>query len=308
MLIDPLSDVLTLLRPQSAISIGIDLAGDWAFHFSGHESIKFNAVTRGLCWVNVAGGAWHRIEQNGCFLLTQGLPFTLASDPTVPPMDASALYQDVTGPIATWNEGGDMYLIGGCFIFAERDSAALLGALPPIIAVDARSPHASVLQWALAQLAVELDQHRPGGALMSDHLAHFMLVHILRLHLETADERHPSWLHALADRQISSALTAIHGDPARAWALADLAAQAGMSRSVFAERFRAGVGLSAMDYLTRWRMLLARDRLRHTADSIASIALSVGYQSEAAFSTAFKRANHGSPRQFRRETAQGRSI
>ena len=303
MSIDPLSDVLALLRPRSAISVGLDIARDWAFRFPRHDGIKFNAVMRGACWIRMEGDdAWHRIEQGGCFLLTRGLPFTLASDPAVPVEDAAILYRDVTGPIATWNGGGDMFLIGGRFTF-EADEAALLSALPPLLVLDSRSPHASVLQWSLGQLAEELRQRRPGGALLSEHLAHFMLVHILRLYLADSTGRDASWLHGLADRQLSRALASLHGDPARNWSLAELAAEAGMSRSVFAERFRRVVGLSAMDYLTRWRMLLARDRLRHTSASVASIALAVGYQSEAAFSTAFKRVHQDSPRQFRRQAA-----
>lgn len=302
--VDPLSEVLSLLRPRSAVSVGLDLAGDWSFLFPRHEGIKFNAVVTGACWISMHGSdQWHRLEQGGCFLLTRGLPFILASDPALPPADPADLYREPLGPVATWKGGGEMLLVGGRFTFPQGDGSALLSALPPLLLIDSRSPHASVLQWSLAQLAEELGQRRPGGALLSEHLAHLMLVHILRLYLEGSGGRQASWLHGLADRQLSRALSALHDDPSRNWTLADLAGIAGMSRTVFAERFRKVVGHSAMDYLTRWRMLLARDRLRHTGDSIASIALSVGYQSEAAFSTAFKRATNGSPRQFRREPA-----
>ncbi|WEK05266.1 MAG: AraC family transcriptional regulator [Candidatus Devosia phytovorans] len=300
MVTDPLSDILALLRPRSAISVGLDIAGDWCFSFPSHVGIKFNAVMHGECYLRMDGSeTWHHLRQGSCFLLTLGLPFTLASDPSLPPRPAAILYRDVTGPVANFNGGGDLFLIGGRFTF-EGEGAALLAALPPVLLLDSVSPEASVLQWSLTQLTDELRQHRPGGALLSEHLAHLMLVHILRLYLERAAPGEVSWLQALADRHLGRALSALHAEPARSWTLAELAARAGLSRTVFAERFRRVVGLSAGDYLIRWRMLLARDRLRHTADGIGQIALSVGYQSEAAFSTAFKRVTDLSPRQYRR--------
>jgi AraC-like DNA-binding protein len=128
-------------------------------------------------------------------------------------------------------------------------------------------------------------------------------VQVLRLHLQAQQTAGLGWFQALADRQLSRVVGAMHGDPAHRWTLQELARTAGMSRSTFAERFKRLVGSSPMDYLTRWRMLVAGDRLRHSADSISSIALGIGYQSESAFSTAFKRAMACSPRQFRRQVA-----
>ena len=108
------------------------------------------------------------------------------------------------------------------------------------------------------------------------------------------------WLFALADKQISAAIGAMHEDPAHGWTLQALAERAGMSRSTFALKFKAMVGASPMDYLTRWRMLLAGDRLASSSDPVSVIALSLGYESESAFSTAFKRVMGCSPRQHSR--------
>jgi AraC-like DNA-binding protein len=108
------------------------------------------------------------------------------------------------------------------------------------------------------------------------------------------------WLFALADRQMAAAIGAMHEEPAHHWTLQTLAERAGMSRSSFALKFKATVGVSPMDYLTRWRMLLAADRLANGSEPVSAIALSLGYESESAFSTAFKRTMGRSPRQYGR--------
>ncbi len=155
----------------------------------------------------------------------------------------------------------------------------------------------------------ELREPQPGGSLVAQHLAYMILVQALRLHLAEGLKGGVGWLFALADQQMSAAIHAMHDDPAHRWTLQALAARAGMSRSTFALKFKQTVGESAMEYLTRWRMLLAGDRLMSTGDPISAIALSLGYESESAFSTAFKRVMGCSPRQYSRgqkeESAEG---
>jgi AraC-like DNA-binding protein len=124
-----------------------------------------------------------------------------------------------------------------------------------------------------------------------------MLAQAIRLHLERGSQNGVGWLFALADKQLCAAMQAMHGDPARHWTLQMLAERAGMSRTIFASRFKETVGSSVMEYLSRWRMLLAGDKLRNSHASVSAIALELGYESESAFSKAFKRkmaAHHGS--------------
>jgi AraC-like DNA-binding protein len=299
--VDPLSDVLSLLKPQSTISVGLDAGGDWAIGFPAHAGIKFNAVMRGACWVLVEGDSEPcRIEEGDCFLLTKGRPFVLATDLSLPRMDPDPIYCKAMNGIATCNGGSDFFLIGGRFTFAGEHAAVLFDALPSVVHIRGASSQASVLRWALDQLAAELREGQPGGFLVSEHLAHIMLVQVLRLSLSAPGGSGAGWFHALSDRQMSKVISALHANPARRWTLQQLASVAGMSRSTFAQRFKQVVGASPMDYLTRWRMLLAGDRLRNSGNSIASIGLSIGYESESAFSTAFKRAMACSPRQFQR--------
>jgi AraC-like DNA-binding protein len=127
-----------------------------------------------------------------------------------------------------------------------------------------------------------------------------MLVQALRLHLAEGLRGGVGWLFALADKQIGAAIQTMHDDPAHRWNLQELAECAGMSRSSFALKFKLTVGESPMVYLTRWRMLLAEDRLANSTDPISAVALALGYESESAFSTAFRRVVGCSPRQYGR--------
>jgi AraC-like DNA-binding protein len=131
-----------------------------------------------------------------------------------------------------------------------------------------------------------------------------MLIHALRLHLAEGPQGGVGWLFALADRQMGAAISAMHEAPARRWTLQELAEHVGMSRSTFAQRFKETVGESPMEYLTRWRMMLAADRVENSKESVGTIALSLGYESESAFSTAFKRVMGCSPRQYSRDRSQ----
>lgn len=200
--------------------------------------------------------------------------------------------------IATCNGGGDFFLIGGRFAFEGDHAGLLFGALPAIVHIRDATNQAAVLRWALEQLALELKQGSPGGALMADHLAQIMLLQVLRLWL--ASGKQSGWLGALADHRLTRALGAMHAEPQRRWTLVELAGLAGMSRTTFAERFRDVVGQTPLDYLASWRMRLAADRLHRSADSVAAIGFSVGYESEAAFSTAFRRVTGRTPMQYRR--------
>lgn len=298
---DPLSDVLLLLKPRSYISASLDAGGDWSLAFPAHQGIKFNAVMRGACWVSVEGcPKTLRLEEGDCFLLTQGRPFKLTTDPSLDPIDCGSIYDAAQDGIAMCNGGGDFFLVGGRFAFAGDHAAILFGALPPIIHVRESSDQASILRWSLDQFASELREGELGSVLVAEHLAHIMLVQALRLYLTTSANGGVGWFFALSDRQIGIAVRAMHADPAHRWTLEELGRMAGMSRTTFAQKFRQRVGTTPMAYLTRWRMLIACDRLGNFRENVASIAFSLGYESESSFSMAFKRTMACSPKQYQR--------
>jgi AraC-like DNA-binding protein len=298
---DPLSDVLSLLKPRSYKAGGFDAGGDISLRFPEHHGIKCYAVVSGQCWLAVEGVPDPvRLSSGDCFLLPRGWPFRLASDLTLAPTDALALFRAKgNGSVSLYNGGGECCIVGGHFVLDGNHADILLGMLPPIVHIRKESDKAAP-RWSLDRMMQELLDPQPGGFLVIDHLVHMMLVQALRLHLAEGIEGGVGWLFALADRQMSAAITAMHDDPGRRWTLQALAERAGMSRTTFALKFKETVGASPMDYLTRWRMLVAGDRLATSGDPISVIALSLGYESESAFSTAFKRVMGRSPRQYGR--------
>ena len=303
---DPLSDVLSLLRPRSSVSACLDAGGEWSVRFPAYEDgIKCGAVASGACWLAVEGEADAvRLEAGDCFLLPSGRAFRLASDLAVPSQDAHDVFPGAQDGVATVGGGGGLFLVSSRFALAGPQAGLLLGLLPPVVYVRGGEGSAA-LRWSIERMAEELREARPGGHLVAEHLAHMVLVQALRLHLASGVEGGVGWLFALDDRRLGGAIAALHGDPGRRWTLHDMAERAGMSRSTFALRFREAVGEPPMDYLTRWRMLLAHDRLTRSAEPVAAIAFSVGYASESAFCTAFKRVMGHPPGRGRAAGSRG---
>ena len=155
------------------------------------------------------------------------------------------------------------------------------------------------MRWSLERMREEVRDPQPGGSLIAQQLAYVMLVQALRLHLAEGVKGGVGWLFALADKQMRAAITSMHEEPAHQWTLQELAARAGMSRSIFALKFKQTVGTTPMEYLTRWRMMLAADRLKESGDTIYAIASALGYESESASvkhsneSWVFRRASMG---------------
>ena len=295
---DPLSDVLSLLKTRSYMSGSFDIGGDWSFQFDAFEGIKFFAVVSGGFWIAVEGDPTPAHVQAGdCFLMPRGRQFRLASDLALSPTDASELVrQPPNGGVRTINGGGGSLSFGGHIRFAESHADILLGMLPPVVYLQRASDKAA-MRWSLDRLTLELREPQPGGFLVAQQLATTMVIQALRLHLAGQEPGRVGWLFALADKQISLALQAMHDDPAHRWTVQSLAERAGMSRTAFTLKFKDRVGKSPIEYLIDWRMLLAGDKLKYSTDPISSIALSVGYESESSFSTAFRRVMGCSPRQ-----------
>lgn len=298
---DALSDVLLLLKPRSYRAGGFDLGGDFAIKFAKHESIKCYAVVSGECWLSVEGvpdGV--RLSAGDCFVLPRALPSCLASDLTLTPVEAETVFPfPLNGRIASYNGGGDCLLVGGNFNVVGKPADILFTELPRIVHIRKESDKAA-MRWSLERLREELRDPQPGGFLVAQQLAYVMLVQALRLHLAEGLRDRVGWIFALSDKQMSAAITSMHDEPAHDWTVEELGQRAGMSRSTFALRFKERVGVSPMEYLTRWRMLLAGDRMANTSDSISEIAQSLGYESASAFTKAFERIMGCSPRQYSR--------
>lgn len=269
--------------------------------FDAPDVVKFNAVRRGSCLLEVDGvDEAIELAEGDCYLLTRRRAFTLRSDPEAVPVDAGTVFAVAEGGVARAGEGDDVFLIGGGFSFGTRAQELLLDRLPPVVHVPAGTPHAETVRWALAAIDQELTDRPMASTLVAEQLAVVMLVHVLRLHLAREPHEVSGWLAGLGDPVVAAALTSLHRDPARSWTVAELAGAAAVSRSTLAARFKATVGQGPLEYLTRWRIELAARRLREGGDTLASIAHSVGYGSESALSVAFKRVLGMPPGDYRK--------
>ena len=295
---DPLSDIVGLLHPHDCVAAGLDAGGDWRVRFDRHAGLKCNAVLEGSCWLRVEGmDTPLRLEAGDCAILPHGRPFVLSARPMEDGVDAAAIYAPVPhGGTAVHGGGGAFFMTGARFLLAGPVADALLRALPLALVVRAGASGDAV-RWSLAQIAEELRADRPGRALSVAHLSHYVFVQALRSHLsDTAPAT--GWLALLADRHLSRAVAAMHGDPARPWRVGELAAEAGLSRTAFAVRFRRVSDETPMGYLTRLRMLRAAAALRRGAPRLARVAAEAGYASESAFGTAFKRTMGDAPHRY----------
>jgi AraC-like DNA-binding protein len=177
----------------------------------------------------------------------------------------------------------------------------LLAGLPALVRVNVRGSSAGIwLETSVRYALAEARSPRPGGAGVLAKLAEVLFIEVLRLYMNEHGEGRTGWLAGVGDRVVGAALNALHKRPAHGWTLEELARTAGTSRSVLAERFQQLVGSSPMQYLTQWRMLLAANLLRRSNAPLLHIAEEVGYQTDTAFSRAFRREFGSPPAAWRR--------
>lgn len=298
---DALADVLSLLKAQSYTCAGFDMGEGHSMHMPAHPGIFCYAIVSGEMWLSLSDGPMDvRLQAGDCVILPKGRSFVVTSTLGALPMDAAALIESQPiQSITTYRGGGKCFAIGCHFLLADNHSDILLNLLAPIVHITAEAGD-STLHWALDCMRQELHAPQPGGSLIVDYMANLILIKALRLHLA---QDGIGWLFALSDTRMKTAISVMHADPANRWTVNSLAEQAGMSRTRFAVRFKQLVGMAPLDYLRRWRMLLASNKLIATNDLVSEIALSLGYDSESAFSTAFRKVMSISPRGYRQSHA-----
>ncbi|MFI9486939.1 AraC family transcriptional regulator [Promicromonospora sp. NPDC052451] len=299
---DPVADAIGLLRPRTVVGPSLRAVGEWALRFETFLHVRIGGLVRGTCWLTLDGHEPVLLREGDTFMLGNPPPYVLASTPGARPRPAQEVWAGaVDGFVRIGPESDqDVYLCVGHIGFDEQNAALLTDLLPPLVIVRAADPHGARLGQLIDHLATEVGSAAAGGPLVQNHLAQILLVHMLRAHAGQTD-RPTGWLGALNDDGIGTALRAVHADVAHSWSLQELAELSHMSRSAFAQSFKSHVGVPPLEYLIQWRMSLARDALARDTLSISELARATGYQSESAFSTAFRRVVGASPAKFRDE-------
>lgn len=302
--VDPLSDVLALLKPHDCVAAGLDAGGDWSIRYAPHAGLKCIGVDKGGCWLNLESlraPLW--LGEGDCVILPRGKAFVLSARGARQGDAAESVHSaPVHGDTARLGSGGDFFMTGARFLLSGQAAEMLTATLPDVIviraAADNRAASGETVRWAITRIAAELRQRRPGCASSIEHLSHVLLIELMRHHLEEGQENQIGWTAALADPFLCRALAAMHQDLSGPWTVASLAEHAGLSRTAFAVRFARLVGQTPMGYITLWRMLWAAKRLDRDGTSVAQVAAEVGYASESSFTAAFKRTLGTTPRRF----------
>jgi AraC-like DNA-binding protein len=241
-------------------------------------------------------------------LFPEGDAHVMCSQAGVPPAKGARLEQVLARrprQLVYGGGGATTRLVCGYLACDARLARLLLAGLPKVLKVNVRGSNAGVwLEASLRYALTEARSPRPGGAGVLAKLAEVLFIEVLRLYMNGEGSSRTGWLAGVQDRIVGASLNALHARPAHAWTLEELARAAGTSRSVLAERFLKLVGSSPMQYLTQWRMLLAANLLCGTNAPLARIAADVGYQTDTAFSRAFRREFGAPPAAWRRSRSR----
>jgi AraC-like DNA-binding protein len=305
--VDPVGEALHFLRMSGIFYCRSEFTAPWALAIPPIErSLMLHVVTSGRCWLEVKGIPSRLLQPGDLALVPHGDGHHLASEPG---MVGAKLFEIPREQVSDRYEilrlgGGGAATSAVCGLFQFDHPAAhhLIALLPRVIAIESwSSPHMDWIQSTLRLMAAEARELRPGGETVITRLADILVIHAIRSWIAQDPAAQTGWLGALQDKQIGRIISMIHREPAREWTLEALAAEAAMSRSAFAARFTELVGEPAMRYVTRWRMHVALTWLREDNAPVGDLSHRLGYESEAAFSRAFKRYIGVSPGAVRRK-------
>jgi AraC-like DNA-binding protein len=302
--VDPLSDVIALLRPHTALSKPITGRGAWGVRYSAYGHPGFAIVLAGQCWLAIDEADPVRLERGDFVLLPSTPAFALFSQPGV---DCVHLQPSDSGLRHGVQEGEpDFQMLGGAFQVEPVNAPLLLALLPRMIHIRPADGDTGRLSRIVDLIMDECVADRPGRDMILERLLEVMLVECLRWR-SLSEAALPSGLLAgMRDPALAKALRTMHSDVRAGWTVGELANLTGMSRSAFAARFVETLGCAPIEYLTRWRMALAQDALSRGAKSLDRLAEEIGYESASAFSTAFRRRVGSPPGAFARSRRIGR--
>jgi len=286
---DVLTDIIRLLRPRTVLLGGLAASGRWGVRVPPQPGPTFYFVTEGRCWFQAGPGEPVEMRDGTYVLSARPVADQFLSEPGAPSVlsdEAFKAKHSIDGEIRIGAEDSTTKILGGLILCDVANAELLIRLLPPFIHVRPAEGGSSRLRALMSIIREEAGEGLSGQEAVLSRLIEVLLIETMR---RGAPEWFPgtSVLSALADPRLSRALALIHADVGRGWTIAELAREAGMSRSVFARRFSEVVGAAPVEYLIGWRMALARDALVNGKGTLDEIAASVGYQSASAFSTAF---------------------
>jgi AraC-like DNA-binding protein len=295
---DPITDVVTLLRPHAVFSKPITGKGDWGVRYAAYKEPGFAIVLQGQCWLALRGREPVLLERGDFVLLPASPAFVLYSRPGAKcsPGDPS-----VTG-IRHGDPDGEpeFEMLGGAFRLDPLNTSLVLALLPEMVHIRASNGGMTRLAQIAGLITDECSADRPGKEMVLQRFLDVMLVECLRRPGIAQGELPAGLLSGMQDTALARVLRAMHSDVRAGWTVAELAKLAGMSRSAFSARFSQTLGCAPMEYLLRWRITLAQDALNRGGKSLDRVAEEVGYESASAFSTAFRRRLGCSPGAFAR--------
>ena len=309
-----LRSALERLRLEGAIFFRGEFTEAWAFESpdgpmmatllapGAPRIIIFHVVAQGTCWIEPVGGERHWAITGDVIALPYGDQHTMGGVDDAEPISMATILAPPpweTLPVIRHGEGGDATdIVCGYLHSSDPLFDPDLRALPPAFVV--RPPAGPTADWVSSSIKYSLEASSPEASTMvATRLPELVLIEVLQLHLSNAPAVDRGWLAALQDPLLAAALALLHASPERKWTVAELASEVAVSRSVLDERFRQVLGRSPIRYLTEWRMHVAEDLLGTTDVTVGGVSRRVGYDSEEAFSRAFKRANGLSPAQWR---------
>jgi AraC-like DNA-binding protein len=309
MLVDPLADVFDLSRVSGAVMAQLIAREPWGVAVDPVPGAVFHAMVAGSCWLRLPGRAPQHLMPGDVILLPTNTPHELVSSVDAGTDSLTRFGTDTRGDMIIQGPGAGTRVLCAAYDYDHQVAHPLMSQLPPVLYVPAGMPgDDGGVAATLRLLALELGGRPPGSRAAVGRLIDVILIHVMRAWLRMQqDDASDGWLLALRDPVVARAMNAIHQRPREPWTIESLAREVSVSRATLARRFAHLVGETPPEYLTRWRMDLAAQRLRDTDDTVAAVAAAVGYRSEYSFSRAFTRHRGLAPGRYRRH-ARARAV